>query len=129
MSDERRTADRLPMELRIEYKKQNTFFYDYTHNISKGGTFIATGNPLPVGTRFKFRLAILGLEQDFQLNAEVVWVRTTEMARAADQMPEGMGIKFIFDDESGMWQFEAAVKALMEKNLGERLTRKLLDHK
>ena len=129
MTDDRRNADRIPIELRIEYKKQNTFFHDYTHNISKGGTFIATSQPLPVGTQFKFRLAVPGRDHDFELNAEVMWVRTAEMARAADHMPEGMGIKFVFDDESGMWQFEAAVKALMEQNLGERLTRKLLEHK
>lgn len=129
MTDERRRADRHPIELKIEYKKQNAFFSDYSHNISKGGTFIATSQPLPVGTQFKFRLAIPGLEKDFELNAEVMWVRGPDLVGAGDRQPAGMGIKFIFDDESGMWEFEAAVKALMEKNLGERLTRKLLERK
>ena len=129
MTDDRRDDDRLPIELKVEYKKQNTFFYDYTHNISKGGTFISTVQPLPIGTQFRFRLAIPGLEKDFELNAEVVWVRGPDVIRPGEQLPAGMGIKFIFDDGSGMWELEAAVKALMEKNLGERLTRKLLDHK
>ncbi|MBI5528913.1 MAG: TIGR02266 family protein [Deltaproteobacteria bacterium] len=128
-SAERRRFERLPIELKIEYKKQNTFFYDYTHNISKGGTFIATEKPLAVGTRFTFKLSIPGVEHEFNLTAEVMWVRTAEAARPAEGTPAGMGIKFLSDEDSGMWEFEAAVKALMEKNLGERLTYKLLDRK
>ena len=46
---------RTPIELKVEYKKMNTFFADYTKNISKGGTFIKTDRPLPVGTEFLFK--------------------------------------------------------------------------
>ena len=55
---ERRESGRAPIELKVEYKKLNTFFADYTRNISKGGTFIRTDHPLPVGTRFAFTLAV-----------------------------------------------------------------------
>ena len=48
--DDRREAPRQPIELKVEYKRLNTFFADYTKNISKGGTFIKTNRPLPVGT-------------------------------------------------------------------------------
>src|SRR5690348_1888069 len=37
---ERRDGPRVPIELKVEYKKLNSFFADYTKNISKGGTFI-----------------------------------------------------------------------------------------
>ncbi len=46
----------MPIELRVEYKKLNTFFADYTKNICKGGTFIRTKKPLDVGTIFLFQL-------------------------------------------------------------------------
>src|SRR6516164_2182390 len=49
-----RTHPRAPIELKVDYKKLNSFFADYTRNISKGGTFIKTRKPLPVGTRFLF---------------------------------------------------------------------------
>ena len=39
---EAREHMRAPIELKVEYKKMNTFFSDYTKNISKGGTFIKT---------------------------------------------------------------------------------------
>ena len=49
-SDRERRADaRSPIELKVEYKRLNTFFADYTKNISRGGTFIKTARPLPVG--------------------------------------------------------------------------------
>jgi type IV pilus assembly protein PilZ len=41
---------RAPIELKVEYKKMNTFFSDYTKNIIKGGTFIKTDKPLKLGT-------------------------------------------------------------------------------
>ena len=48
---DRRLEQRAPIELKVEYKKLNTFFADYTRNICKGGTFIKTARPLPVGSR------------------------------------------------------------------------------
>ena len=60
MSDEsdRRREARAPIELKVEYKRLNTFFYDYTKNISKGGTFIKTEKPLDIGTIFLFKLML-----------------------------------------------------------------------
>ena len=37
---ERRDNQRHAIELKVEYKRLNSFFADYTKNISKGGTFI-----------------------------------------------------------------------------------------
>jgi hypothetical protein len=34
---ERRAETRRPIELKVEYKRLNTFFADYTKNISRGG--------------------------------------------------------------------------------------------
>ena len=44
--DDRRLAYRAPIELKVEYKRLNTFFADYTRNISRGGTFIGTDKPV-----------------------------------------------------------------------------------
>jgi type IV pilus assembly protein PilZ len=55
--DEKRELDRAAITLRVDYKRINTFFADYTKNISKGGTFIRTTKPLDVGTDFVFVLS------------------------------------------------------------------------
>jgi type IV pilus assembly protein PilZ len=77
MPDQKTSADhrqhnRAPIELKVDYKKLNSFFADYTKNISKGGTFIKTKKPLPVGTRFLFKLTVPRREPAFELLGEVV---------------------------------------------------------
>lgn len=70
---EHRQNGRAPIELKVDYKKLNSFFADYTKNISKGGTFIKTKKPLPIGTRFLFKLTVPHREAPFELLGEVVW--------------------------------------------------------
>jgi len=118
---ENRRHGRSPIELKVDYRKLNSFFADYTKNISKGGTFIKTRKSLPNGTRFIFRLSVPGREAPFELNGEVV--------RGAAQGEEpGMGIRFAWGDELERIEFERAVEQLMERSLGAELTGNLLRH-
>ncbi len=114
-----REHSRAPIELKVDYKKLNTFFADYTKNISKGGTFIRTRKPLPVGTRFLFRLTIPGRDQPFQLNGEVVHAGT-------EGEEAGMGIRFVWSDDRQRQAFEGAVETLMEESLGPIVAQNLL---
>ena len=102
----------------------NAFFADYTKNISKGGTFIKTSRPLPVGTRFLFALAVPALSEPVTLDGEVTWV-LKEDAAAEGQDP-GMGIRFVFRSSEQRKQFETLVEELMEESLGSYVTRGLL---
>ena len=69
---ERRASDSArPIELKVEYKRLNTFFADYTKNISRGGTFIKTSKPLPVGTEFLFKLFVPGRGEPLTIHGEV----------------------------------------------------------
>jgi uncharacterized protein (TIGR02266 family) len=69
--DDRRETFRAPIELKVEYKKLNTFFADYTKNICKGGTFIRTKKPLDVGTIFVFQLGVPKLKEPIAIRGEV----------------------------------------------------------
>src|SRR5262245_64738923 len=88
---DRRGADRAAIELKVEYKRLNTFFADYTRNISKGGTFIRTDRPLDVGTEFVFALTIRGLEEPLRLKGRVKWIVTP--ADATTEAPAGVGLE------------------------------------
>jgi type IV pilus assembly protein PilZ len=116
---ENREHGRAPIELKVDYKKLNSFFADYTKNISKGGTFIRTKKTLPVGTRFLFRLTVPGRPRPFELNGEIVH------ASAASEEP-GMGIRFVWADDRERVAFEGLVEALMADSLGPLVTSKLL---
>ena len=124
---DRRSAARAAIELSVEYKRLNTFFADYTRNISKGGTFIRTDRPLAVGTEFVFALTIRSLEEPLRLRGRVKWAVTT--AEATADSPAGMGIEFQYDDEAERDATERVVERLMSSELGEALTAKLLGKK
>jgi type IV pilus assembly protein PilZ len=126
MDDERRRAPRAPIELKVEYKRLNTFFADYTKNISRGGTFIGTEKPLSVGTEFVFALGVPGMDEPLRLRGKVIWV--TQLHEGTRGNPAGMGIEFQYDAAERQAK-EAAVERLMTQELGEQLTTKLLGRK
>ena len=117
---EHRQHGRAPIELKVDYKKLNSFFADYTKNISKGGTFIKTKKPLPIGTRFLFKLTVPQREAPFELLGEVVWSK-------GDVEEPGMGIRFIYSDDRQRADFEGVVERLMSDSLGTQLAEKLLN--
>ena len=123
---DRRGQDRAAIELKVEYKRLNTFFADYTRNISRGGTFIGTDKPLKIGTQFVFALGIPNMVEPLRLRGKVIW--TTDPENATKANPAGMGIEFQYD-EGERAEKEAAVERLMSAELGEHLATKLLGRK
>ncbi len=124
---ERRDNGRHAIELKVEYKRLNTFFADYTKNISKGGTFIRTVKPLELGTEFVFALGIPKLTEPVRLRGRVMWTVSVEKASADD--PAGMGIRFQYGSDAERTATEAIVERLMSAQLGEHLSSKLLGRK
>lgn len=122
--DDRRYEDRAPIELKVEYKRLNSFFADYTKNISKGGTFIRTDRPLEIGTDFLFKLGIPGMDGPLVLQGKVQWVVTPE--QATEEQEAGMGIGFVFHSEADRTRVEGAVEKLMVDSLGGVLFERLM---
>jgi type IV pilus assembly protein PilZ len=120
----------------VEYTRLNGFFADYTRNISKGGTFIKTRRPLPVGTEFVFKLVVPHMTEPMALRGQVMWVRRegehTPPPPAApgqeiddDGNEPGMGIRFIYADDKERARIESVVERLMKDSLGPLLFAKL----
>ncbi len=133
MSSEAETTDpsgrkdpRAPIELKVEYRKMNTFFSDFTKNISKGGTFIKTDKPLAIGTEFVFKLFVPVLQEPFELRGRVVWHNTDAHKQNPDNPQNGMGIRFIYEQKSERETFEKVVESLMRGSLGDRIYDRLL---
>lgn len=127
--DEKRKDDRTPITLKVDYKRLNTFFADYTKNISKGGTFIRTSKPLAVGTEFVFVLTLPEPSLDgagikLELTGQVKWVVPAE--EATPENPQGMGIQFLYKTEAERERVATFVADLMRSSLGDHLTEKLL---
>lgn len=123
-SDDRRDAGRTPIELKVEYKRVNTFFADYTKNISRGGTFISTTRPLSVGTEFIFSLTVPGMPEPLRLRGKVIWTNPIENATPAN--PPGMGIEFQYTNAEERREKERRVWDLLAAELGEHTATRLL---
>jgi type IV pilus assembly protein PilZ len=131
MADEndRRREARAPIELKVEYKRLNTFFYDYTKNISKGGTFIKTDKPLGIGTVFLFKLIVPTQVDPLALRGEVRWI-VKEGEPLPPQAPPGheagMGIKFVYDSADQRKGLERFVEKMMVDSLGQLIYSRLV---
>lgn len=126
-ADERRTEVRAPIELKVEYKRINSFFADYTKNISRGGTFIKTGRPLPIGTEFLFKLYVPQLNAALEIHGEVQWIVSEQDVIEGKHEEAGMGIRFVYRQGASRDEVTRVVEKLMVDSLGQRLYTRLMD--
>jgi len=124
---ERRTDTRAPIELKVEYKRLNAFFADYTKNISRGGTFIKTAKPLPIGTEFLFKLYVPHLDSPLEIHGEVQWIVNEADVTAGSDEEAGMGIRFVYGVGIPREEVLRTVEKLMVDSLGQRLYTRLMD--
>lgn len=90
---EQRIQSRVPIRVKVEYEDLDDFLDDYTSNVSLGGMFVRTHEPLPVGTRFRLRFRVPGRDKAVETTGEVRWV-VSEAEAAAEELQPGMGIRF-----------------------------------
>jgi type IV pilus assembly protein PilZ len=104
-----RRAARLHHEIPVAYKSVGSFLSDWATNISQGGLFINTRNPLPVGTSVKILIQLPGTSFPCELAGRVT--RVAEFDNHANMVP-GMGIEFTGVDDERRQQIDAFVLRL-----------------
>ncbi len=110
-----RLEPRVPKVLSLAFKDRQSFVRAYTGNVSTGGLFIGTDNPLNPGHQFLLKLQLPGVENALQIKCEVMWARKQE-----DNEPgksPGMGIKF---SEISKGDYQVLTQYLETANLGAR---------
>ncbi len=91
MSDDRRQREtRVGAVLEIRYRNAGQFLVSYCTNLSRGGLFVTTPTPAPVGTVLTLSVGVPGLAAPASLAARVRWVRPTP----DESGPAGMGLSF-----------------------------------
>ena len=103
---ERRFERRLPIRITVEYEDMEDFLTDYTANLSIGGMFIETAEPLAVGTRFRLRFTVPGRPTPIDTVAVVRW---SQPAARRSPVAPGMGVRFEELSQDDM----AAVQAML----------------
>ena len=126
----RRIDPRYPMAIRVSYPRRNAFFFEYTRNISRGGMFIGTKNPMELGERFLFELDVPGEDEPMAIVGEVRWrVTPEEVSGIKDDIEDlevGMGIAFIFDDDASQHTFNDKVMEMLYEAFGTEIAHELM---
>ena len=93
MPDTRRDM-RTPITLKIKIKSSNLdqFIERYSVDVSRGGIFIRTKEPLPVGTQLRFEFQLQDASSLIAGDGTVVWIREHDPARQG--VAPGMGVRF-----------------------------------
>lgn len=116
-----RQADRLHHELLVAYRTVDGFITDWAVNISRGGLFINSRNPQPVGSTVRLIISLPDQAFPFDLSGRVV--RVNEVDNASNQVP-GMAVEFIDVDEDKRSRIERFVDRLRDALPENRAPRK-----
>ena len=102
---ERRRTRRVPVQIQIQYKTADGFFQDYVRNLSLGGIFIETSNPLPMNTKLKVEFCLPEMSEP--ITADGVVVHTLRVGTTRNPSVSGMGIRFSELEPSSKQMLEA----------------------
>ena len=90
LNAERRQDERLEEILQVEFEDSPI---GQTVNISRGGAFIRTPNPLDLEEEFLLKLHIPDGQEPMEALCKVVW--TNKYGKESEELPRGMGVKFL----------------------------------
>lgn len=108
----KRQNDRLQHELLVAYRTVDGFITDWAVNISRGGMFINTRNPLAIGSTVRLIISLPDAAFPFDLTGKVI--RVSEFDNVQNQVP-GMGIEFVDVDEEKQVRIERFVERLRKE--------------
>ncbi len=105
---DKRSGERLPVGLaiRLSYGSVDEFVEKFASNISRGGVFIRTRDPNPIGTKLSFELSLQSGEPAIRGEGVVRWIQP-EDPHARPPAAAGMGIQFL--------ELDRASRAVVER--------------
>ena len=90
--DEKRNQPRVMVRALVDYESNGTYLYDYSNDLSEGGIFIETDNPLPQGSELTLRFTLPDVDRVFEIKGVVAWVNGVD--NKSKKMLMGMGVEF-----------------------------------
>ncbi len=108
---------RVPVALEMAMRVGDDYQSIQVINVSRGGVFIASERIYPVGTRLILYVAnAYGRDQGMlEAEAEVVWV--SEYGVPESELPRGMGLRFLGDQDAVRHQLDSFVLETLEMRL------------
>jgi type IV pilus assembly protein PilZ len=88
---DRRSHERFPASISVDYSSGDNFLFSYVENISEMGIFIRSDDPMPIGTSLDLRFKPEDGEA-VDLQGEVVWINPVRIG--GENINPGMGVQF-----------------------------------
>jgi uncharacterized protein (TIGR02266 family) len=82
-----------PVRVRLRYAAFETFLEKFAPNVTRGGVFLASRAPRPVGEVFPFEVLLEGGEVALAGEGKVTWTKAYDPA--SPSRPHGMGVQFL----------------------------------
>jgi Tfp pilus assembly protein PilZ len=95
LSADSRKDKRKPVNVTIEFKGKNKGVVAITQNLSLGGMFVSTKEPLEVSKKGFFRISAGTTPVSFNFEGEVVWNNGRGCRSNRRDLPQGMGVRFL----------------------------------
>lgn len=108
---ERRKHKRVQARVLIKYGNVEQFFTDYIQNISRGGIFVPTYNPLPEGTSLRISFSLPSW--DHLIETEGLVVHSIRNDPEKGSQPSGMGIQFQALSEDNLELIDKYVNSIL----------------
>ncbi len=89
--DEKRKEERFARNIKSEVHSQDGLTFSTSADLSQGGMFISTPEPLKEGAEISLRMYIPGNEEPVDIKGRVRWIREDD----DESRKSGMGIEFI----------------------------------
>ena len=105
--------------LRIEYKKFNTFLFDYIKTINQGWLFMKMKHKYAIGTQIKFQFNVSGINKKFDILGKVVYDGKNEEGK------DGIGIS-LDADKNTKDSIINSIKENCEANFGTEWTEEIV---
>ncbi len=107
---DKRGAARLEHPVLVAYRSVDRFLADFGTTLSKGGVFVNTGQPLPVGTPVRLLVSLPDQDAPCEVTGRVIRVQG-----ASESGTPGMGIEFTNLDPETQERIAGLVARLREK--------------
>ena len=103
---EKRRYPRKPINVKVTNKSSGFFSYFTSTNISIGGMFLKSEEPVPEGTQLSLEFTLPGSQEPLRVEAEVV--RVAKRTKDKEITP-GMGIQFKNLDKKQRQEIESFI--------------------
>jgi uncharacterized protein (TIGR02266 family) len=109
---DRRKDERVELIVRVEFEEE---YWGFTKNLSKGGAFILTPDPLELGDEFLLKIHMPDGREPIEVACKVTW--TNQYAKETTDLRKGMGVKFLDLRPESKKRVEEYIQSHKDKNL------------